>query len=62
MNLRHLASCGLLGAVLVLTGCEEGRVSPGRVTVQLANAAPGFETLRFRREQENPRSDSVLAF
>ena len=53
MNLRFVASCGLLCAALVFTGCSDGgRTAPGKTTVQIANAAPGFEHLTFRREQD----------
>ena len=57
MNLRFVASCGLCAA-LVFTGCSDGgRTAPGKTTVQVANAAPGFEYLDFQRERptaENP--------
>jgi hypothetical protein len=53
MNLRFVASCGLLCAALVLSGCSDsGRKAPGKSTVQVANAAPGFPSLQFRREQD----------
>ena len=61
MNLRDVASCGLVCAVLVLTGCDEGRQPPGKVAVQVANVAPGFETLVFRREQD-VRTAAEMAF
>ncbi|HJR70470.1 MAG TPA: DUF4397 domain-containing protein [Gammaproteobacteria bacterium] len=53
MNLRQLASCGLVCA-LALVGCDEGRPTPPRVTVGIVNAAPGFAELGFRREQTQP--------
>jgi hypothetical protein len=53
MNLRLVASCGLVCAALALTGCDEGRPSPAKITVQVANAAPGFAELGFRREQRD---------
>jgi hypothetical protein len=53
MNLRFVASCGLVCAALVFTGCSDtGRKAPGKTTVQVANAAPGFPSLQFRREQD----------
>jgi hypothetical protein len=52
MNLRLVASCGLACAVLVLAGCEEGRQPPPKVLVRVANVAPGFADLTFRREQD----------
>src|SRR5690348_6026576 len=53
MNLRFVASCGLVCAALLFTGCSDtGRKSPGKTTVQLTNAAPGFPSLQFRREQD----------
>jgi hypothetical protein len=52
MNLRHVASCGLACAVLLLAGCDDGRQPPGKVGVRVTNVAPGFELLAFRREQE----------
>jgi hypothetical protein len=55
MNLRLVVSCGSVFAALLLAGCEEGRKAPGRVTVQVANAAPGFSSLGFRREQDSGR-------
>src|SRR5690349_13804502 len=51
MNLRLLASCSFVCAALLLSGCDSGRQPPGKVTVQVVNAAPGFPTLQFRREQ-----------
>jgi hypothetical protein len=50
MNLRHVASCGLVCAALVLTGCDQGVEDPGDATVRVANVAPGFTDLGFRRE------------
>ena len=53
MNLRFVASCGLVCAALLFTGCSDtGRKSPGKTTVQVTNAAPGFPSLQFRREQD----------
>ena len=60
MNLRHVVSCGLVCAALALTGCDEGRQNPGKVTVRVANAAPGFAELGFRREQAG--EPETLAF
>lgn len=61
MNLRYVASCGLVCAVIVLAGCDEGRQAPGRVAVQVANVASGFEELSFRREQDL-RNAATLPF
>jgi hypothetical protein len=61
MNLRHVVSCGLACAVLFLTGCDEGRQPPGKVGVRVVNAAPGFELLAFRREQET-RNETAVSF
>jgi len=53
MNLRFVASCGLVCAALLFSGCSDtGRKAPGKTTVQVANAAPGFPSLQFRREQD----------
>jgi hypothetical protein len=60
MSLRYVASCGLLCAAL-LAGCDDGRPAPGRVSVQVINAAPGFETLTFRRERD-VRNATDLSF
>ena len=61
MNLRSVASCALVCAVLVLCGCNSGRQAPGKVTVQVANAASGFGSLSFQREQdENNRSEMAF--
>src|SRR5215203_6125069 len=56
MNLRYVASCGLLCAALLLTGCDEGRKNPPDVTVRVANVAPTFQELGFRREQSAVRA------
>jgi hypothetical protein len=53
MNLRHVASYGVVCAVLALTGCDEGRKNPGEVGVRVVNVAPGFGELIFRREQRD---------
>lgn len=52
MNLRLVTSCGFLCAALLLSGCDEGRQNPGKVSVQVVNAAPGFGSLAFQREQD----------
>ena len=55
MNLRHVASCGLACALLVLIGCDKGRQEPGEVDVRIVNAAPGFIELNYQREtREQP--------
>jgi hypothetical protein len=61
MNLRHVASCGFVCAAIALAGCDDGRQTPGKVTVRVANAAPGFADLGFQREQDE-RSRAVLPF
>jgi hypothetical protein len=53
MNLRQLASCGLVVA-LALVGCEGGRQAPVKVGVTIVSAAPGFSELAFRRERTEP--------
>jgi hypothetical protein len=60
MNLRHLASCGLV-CTLALAGCDEGRQAPPKVAVRIVNAAPGFADLGFQREQSDPL-EAVLVF
>jgi hypothetical protein len=59
MNLRLVASCGLACAVLVLAGCEEGRQPPPKVLVRVANVAPGFADLTYRREQDVQRAATM---
>jgi hypothetical protein len=59
MNLRLVASCGLACAVLVLAGCEDGRQPPPKVLVRVANVAPGFADLTFRREQDVNRAATM---
>jgi len=61
MNLRHAVSCGFVCAALLLTGCDEGREAPGRVSVQVLNVASGMEGVVFRREQET-RTQATLGF
>jgi len=61
MNLRYVALCGLACAVLLLTGCDQGRQSPGKAGVRVLNVAPGFELLAFRREQETS-NEAVVTF
>jgi len=61
MNLRLVASCGFVGAALLMSGCDSGRQPPERVGVQVANAAPGFDSLKFRREN-NLQGEAALAF
>jgi hypothetical protein len=61
MNVRLLASCGFVCAALLLSGCDDGRQSPGKVLVRVANVAPGFEDLTFRREQD-ARGEALLPF
>jgi hypothetical protein len=52
MKLRHVASCGLVCAVLALTACDKGRQAPPEVDVRVLNVAPSFASLDFHREQE----------
>jgi hypothetical protein len=55
MNLRHVASCGLVCALLALIGCDKGRQEPVEVDVRVVNAAPGFIELDYQREsREQP--------
>jgi hypothetical protein len=61
MNLRLVASCGLACAVLVLAGCDDGRQAPPKVLVRVANVAPGFAELTFRREQDS-RNAATMQF
>jgi hypothetical protein len=62
MNRRHLAVCGFLCAVLALTGCDEGRKAPGKVTVRVANAAPSLAVLAYSREQPRTEQPTQLQF
>lgn len=63
MSLRYVASCGLVCAALVLSGCDDGRPAPGKVTVQITNVAPGFGSLSFQREQDTRQEwVAVLSF
>jgi hypothetical protein len=55
MNLRHVASCGLVLLVLALTGCDEGRQRPAQTAARVLNVAPGFVELQFRREHRDAR-------
>jgi hypothetical protein len=61
MNMSHVASCGLVCAALLLAGCDDGRQAPRKVGVRVANVAPGFELLEFRREQDT-RGSFPLSF
>ncbi len=64
MNRRLSALCTLACAVLALAGCDSGgREAPPKVNVRIANAAPGFAVLNFRREQDsNPERSPNLGF
>lgn len=59
MNLRLVASLTLACAALALTGCDSGRQAPPKVSVRVADVAPGFEFLAFQREQSNPERDNT---
>src|SRR5688572_32483051 len=61
MNLRFVVSFVLVCAALLVGGCDDGRKAPGKVTVQVANMAPGFGSLSFQREQES-RNAAELPF
>jgi hypothetical protein len=62
MNLRLVASCGLVCAALFMSGCDEGRPAPGKVTVQVANVAPGFASLQYQREHSDRELPDELLF
>jgi hypothetical protein len=54
MKLRHLNWFALLCPVLLLAaGCDQGRPDQRKTTVRIANVAPSFVELSFRREQTN---------
>jgi len=59
MTLRHLRWFAVLCAVLVSAGCDQGRQTQRNTTVRIANVAPSFAELNFRREQTN---GTTLAF
>jgi hypothetical protein len=61
MDLRFVISCVLACGALLTAGCDDGRKAPGKVTVQVANVAPGFASLSFQREQDN-RGAAELSF
>ena len=46
MNLRHVASCGLVCAALALAGCDEGRQAPGEVAVRVVERSAGLRRAR----------------
>ena len=58
MNRRLAALCTFALAVLAVTGCDSGREAPPKVTVRIANVAPGFAALNFRREQDGNQDRS----
>ncbi|HET7609291.1 MAG TPA: DUF4397 domain-containing protein [Gammaproteobacteria bacterium] len=62
MNLRLVASCGFVCAALLLSGCDSGRQAPGKVTVQVLNAAPRFASLQFQREHSEREFGEELFF
>jgi hypothetical protein len=61
MKSRLLASCVLACAALALSACDSGRKAPPKVSVSVADVAPGFEFLTFQREQID-RSSLTLQF
>ncbi|RPI60570.1 MAG: DUF4397 domain-containing protein [Lysobacterales bacterium] len=61
MKISYVTSCGLVCAALILAGCDDGRQAPRKVGVRVANVAPGFEQLEFRREQDT-RNGATLSF
>jgi hypothetical protein len=62
MNRRHLAVCALLCAVLGLTACEDGRKSPGKVTVRVVNAAPSLALVAYSRERPRTEEPTPLQY
>ena len=60
MNLRLVASCGFVCSALILSGCDSGRQAPGKVTVQVVNAAPRFASLQFQREQSDRELEELF--
>lgn len=64
MNRSSFALCAFACAVFVLSGCDSGgREAPPKVSVRVANVAPGFAELRFQREQDgNPNRSPTLGF
>jgi hypothetical protein len=61
MNLRLVASLTLACAALALAACDSGRKAPPKVSVRVADVAPGFEQLLFLREQID-RAQMTLQF
>jgi hypothetical protein len=63
MKLRHLSLFALLGAALVLTGCDSGRKAPARTNVRIVNVAPHFVQLGYiRGQQRGVNTLETLAF
>jgi hypothetical protein len=61
MKLRFIASCVLAGAALLLAACDDGRQAPPKTLVRVANVAPGFAELTFRRERDT-RAAATMQF
>jgi hypothetical protein len=57
MSLRHLF--GLLFIALALVGCDQGRKAPPKTFVQIANVAPSFANLNFRRAESQQSADNA---
>lgn len=63
MNRCLATFCALACAVFALAGCESGREAPPKVSVSIANVAPGFASLTFRRERDaNSERSPALGF
>jgi hypothetical protein len=61
MKLRYPYLLGLLLAAAAVAGCDQGRKALPKTTVTIANAAPSYAQLGFRREQDY-NNQSTLAF
>lgn len=54
MKFRHFHWFALLCAVLLSAGCDQGRPPQRSTTVRVANVAPSFAELNFRRGARDP--------
>jgi len=61
MKFRHFRWFALLCAALLSTGCDQGRPAQRSTTVRIANVAPSFAELNFRRGERDP-NPTQLAF